>query len=290
MASSNKLSTRRSRPSYFMAIFGVTLVLIIIGILGWMVMNAGKLGQYFKENIEVRVYLRENITPKDSAALATYIKVQPYVKEYQYITKELAKKKFLSDGNSDWSTVLDANPLPASIDFKLKSQYVTNGFLAIIKKNLERSALVSDVQYPQSLVNQLNNNVKKIGLVLLSIAILLCVIVIFLIDNTIRLAMFSNRFLIKTMQMVGATRWFIAKPMDIRAIINGSIAGVVAIVCILGLIIIAENQLPELRALQDTSSLILLCLGLLLLGVCISLFSTHRSILKYLKRKLDDLY
>ena len=184
MASSNKLSTRRSRPSYFMAIFGVTLVLIIIGILGWMVMNAGKLGQYFKENIEVRVYLRENITPKDSAALATYIKAQPYVKEYQYITKELAKKKFLSDGNSDWSTVLDANPLPASIDFKLKSQYVTNGFLAIIKKNLERSALVSDVQYPQSLVNQLNNNVKKIGLVLLSIAILLCVIVIFLIDNT----------------------------------------------------------------------------------------------------------
>ena len=145
---------------------------------------------------------------------------------------------------------------------------------------------ITEVNYPPVLISNMDKVVRKTEIALLVFSIILAVLVIFIIDNTIKLAMFSNRFLIKTMQMVGATRWFIAKPMDIRAIINGAIAGFVAIVCILGLIIIAENQLPELRALQDTSSLILLCVGLLLLGVCISLFSTHRSILKYLKRKL----
>lgn len=290
MTAFSKSSIRKSKPSYFMSILGVTLVLIIVGVLGWMVMNAKKLGQYFKENIEVRVYLRENISSKDSAALVNYIKTRPYVKEYEYITKDLAKKKFLSDGNSDWSTVLDANPLPASIDFKLKNQYVDTVFLTRIKKTLEKSTFISDVQYPQSLVGQLDNNIKKIGWILLSIAITLCVIVIFLIDNTMRLAMFSNRFLIKTMQMVGATRGFIAKPMDIRAIVNGIIAAIIAIGVILGLIIAAENQLPELKALRDIPTLSLLCIGLLLLGICISLFSTHRSIIKYLKMKLDDLY
>ncbi len=280
----------KSKPSYFMAILGVTLVLVIVGVLGWLVMNAQKLGQYFKENIEVRVYLRENIPSKDSATLLSYIKTRPYVKEYQYVTKELAKKKFLSDGNGDWNNVLEANPLPASIDFKLKNQYVTDEFLSEIKKNLEKNTAVNDVQYPQSLVTQVNNNVNKIGLILLGIAIILCILVIFLIDNTIRLAMFSNRFLIKTMQMVGATRWFIAKPMDVRAIINGAISAVIAIACILGLMMVAENQLPELKALHDMTMFILLCIGLLLFGIFISLFSTHRSIMKYLKMKLDDLY
>lgn len=273
-----------------MSILGVTLVLIIVGILGWLVMNAKKLGQYFKENIEVRVYLRENITPKDSAALVGYIKTRNYVKEYEYVTKDFAKKKFLSDGNSDWNNVLDANPLPASIDFKLKNQYVDTVFLTNIKKNLEKSSFISDVQYPQSLVGQLDNNVRKIGWILFGIAIVLCIIVIFLIDNTMRLAMFSNRFLIKTMQMVGATRGFITKPMDIRAIINGTIAAIISIVIILSLIIVAENELPELKALRDLPMLILLFLGLLLLGIFISVISTHRSIIKYLKMKLDDLY
>lgn len=290
MSSSGKSSTHKSKPSYFMSILGVTLVLIIVGILGWLVMNAKKLGQYFKENIEVRVYLRENITPKDSAALVGYIKTRNYVKEYEYVTKDFAKKKFLSDGNSDWNNVLDANPLPASIDFKLKNQYVDTVFLTNIKKNLEKSSFISDVQYPQSLVGQLDNNVRKIGWILFGIAIVLCIIVIFLIDNTMRLAMFSNRFLIKTMQMVGATRGFITKPMDIRAIINGTIAAIISIVIILSLIIVAENELPELKALRDLPMLILLFLGLLLLGIFISVISTHRSIIKYLKMKLDDLY
>lgn len=290
MRQAGKSSAKRSQPSYFMAILGVSLVLFILGILGWIVINANKLGDFFKENVEVRVYLRENISSRDSASLVQYISAKPYVKQYDYVTKEDAKQKFLADGNEDWKNVLQDNPLQASIDFTLKSQYVDSDTLAAIQSDLQKNIAVSDVQYPKSLVNNLNKNVRKISLILLGIAIILSLVVIILIDNTIKLAMFSNRFLIKTMQMVGATRWFIAKPMDYRAIINGAISGVIALAGILAIVFIAENSLPELRAIRDIRWLALLSSGIIILGILISLFSTHRSVIKYLKMKLDDLY
>ncbi|WP_046371286.1 cell division protein FtsX [Flavihumibacter petaseus] len=290
MTQIGKSSAKRSQPSYFMSILGVSLVLFILGLLGWIVINANKLGQYFKENVEVRVYLRENINEKDSVTLVQYIANKPYVKEYEYITKEMARAKFLADGNEDWKNILDVNPLPASIDFKLRNQYVHADSLAAIKADLMQNIGVNDVQYPQSLVSNLNENVRKISLILLIIAIVLCVVVIVLIDNTIKLAMFSNRFLIKTMQMVGATRGFISKPMDLRAVINGTISGLIALAGILVLVVFAEKQLPELRAMRDITWLTLLGIGIVVLGILISLLSTHRSVVKYLKMKLDELY
>jgi cell division transport system permease protein len=290
MTQFGKASAKRSQPSYFMAILGVSLVLFILGILGWVVINANKLGQYFKENVEVRAYLRENITPKDSAALVGYIATQPYVKEYKYITKELARQKFIADGNKDWANILQANPLPASIDFKMKNDYVHPDTLATIKAELEKNIAVMDVQYPQALVDNLNANIKRISIILLVVVIILCIVVIILIDNTIRLAMFSNRFLIKTMQMVGATRWFIAKPMDIKAVINGAISAGVALAGFFALLFFAESQIPELKAIRDVSWLTLLCVGIILIGIAISVISTHRSVMKYLKMSLDDLY
>ncbi|MFD2527335.1 cell division protein FtsX [Flavihumibacter stibioxidans] len=290
MTQIGKSSAKRSQPSYFMSILGVSLVLFILGLLGWIVINANKLGQYFKENVEVRVYLRENITPKDSVALVQYIANKPYVKEYTYVTKEDARKKFIADGNDDWKNIMDANPLPASIDFKLRNQYVHIDSLTAIAADLEQNIGVNDVQYPRALIDNLNKNVQKISMILLIVAIVLCIVVIILIDNTIRLAMFSNRFLIKTMQMVGATRGFIAKPMDVRAIINGAISGVIALAGIFALIIFSEQQLPELKAMRDITWLVLLGAGIILLGILISLLSTHRSVVKYLKMKLDDLY
>src|SRR5579863_9476018 len=273
-----------------MAIVGVSLVLFLLGILGWIIINANKLGQYFKENIAMNVYIRENVTPKDSAALVQYITAQPYVKDYQYVTKDLAKQKYLQDGNKDWGALLDRNPLPASIDFRITKEYASVDSLSKIKNNLLQNIAVSDVQYPQSLVTNLNNIVNKISIILLSVIVIISILVIFLIDNTIRLAMFSNRFLIKTMQMVGATRWFIAKPMDMRALINGLISGLIAVVGIVGVIFLTEKWLPEMRALRDYTLLAGMFLIIVLLGIGISFFSTHRSVIKYLKMKLDDLY
>jgi cell division transport system permease protein len=149
---------------------------------------------------------------------------------------------------------------------------------------------ITDLQYPSSLVNSLNERASKLGLIFLVVAIVLCIIVIISIDTTIRLAMFSNRFLIKTMQMVGATRTFIAKPMDLRAVINGIISAAIAIVILFGLITWAENEFPQLKIIQNNVLTILLFGSMILIGVGISVYSTHRSVLKYLRMKLDDLY
>ena len=290
MSQIGKASAKRSSPSYFMSILGVSLVLLILGILGWIVINANKLGQYFKENVEVRVYLRENITAKDSTELVDYVKTQPYVKSYTYVTKEMAKDKFMKDGNADWGKVLDYNPLPASIEFKLYDNYVQKDSLLKIKNTFQEKLAVSSAEYPDAVVDSVNKNVQQASLVLLVIAVILGIVVIFLIDNTIKLAMFSNRFLIKTMQMVGATRWFIAKPLDMRAILNGALSGLLAIAGIIALIFVAEKYIPEIRAIRDMNMLAILFAIIILLGIAISLFSTHRSVIKYLKMKLDDLY
>jgi len=290
MAQSGKSSGKRGKPSYFMSILGVTLVLFLLGIIGWLVINANKLGNYFKENVEVGAYLRGDVNAKDSAALMDYISTKPYVMSIEFVTKEAAKIKYLGDGNENWDKVLDANPLPNSINFKVKQQYMNSDSLAAIQADLQQQTYISDVEYPKALVDNLNKNIQRISIILLAVAILLALVVIILIDNTIRLAMFSNRFLIKTMQMVGATRWFIAKPMNIRAIVNGALSGIIAIAAVILVIFGAERILPEMKAIHDNTTLALLFSGLIVLGICITLFSTHRSVLKYLRMKLDDLY
>ena len=290
MAQPGKASIKRGKPSYFMSVLGVTLVLFLLGIIGWLVINANKLGSHFRESVEVSVYLRGDLNPKDSAALVQYIASKPYVREYTYVTKEIAKQKCMDDGNEDWDKILTENPLPNSIDFKLKQSYVDVDSLNIIEADLEQQTYVSDVKYQQALVDNLNKNIRRISVILLAVAIILAIVVIILIDNTIRLAMFSNRFLIKTMQMVGATRWFIAKPMNIRAIINGAISGAIAVAAVWLIVFFAEKYIPEMKAIHDINSMIMLFAGLIILGICITLFSTHRSVIKYLKMKLDELY
>jgi cell division transport system permease protein len=290
MSQSGKASIKRGKPSYFMSILGVTLVLFFLGIIGWMVINANKLGNYFKENVEVRTYLRGDLNPKDSIALMNYISAKPYVKSIQYVSKEEGKKQYMQEENEDWSKVLDENPLPNAIYIRIKQQYVQLDTLTNIKKDLEAQTYVSDVKYPEALVGKLNKNIRIVSIVLLAFVILISIMVIFLIDNTIRLAMFSNRFLIKTMQMVGATRWFIAKPLNIRAIINGAISGAIASAFLYLIITITEGSVSWLRTIHDTGLLIILFLVLIVLGICITLFSTHRSVIKYLRMRLDDLY
>jgi cell division transport system permease protein len=290
MAQFGKGYSKRSTPSYFMAVLGVSLVLFLLGMLGWIVINANKLGQNFRENLEVQVYVLETATPKDSAALVQYISTQPYTKSWEYMTKDLARKRFISDGNADFSSVLDKNPLPASVNFKVRSEYANPDSLARITKELSQNIAVSDVQYNKALVTNLDERIRKISFILLGVTVIISILVIILIDNTIRLAMFSNRFLIKTMQMVGATRWFIAKPMDIRALVNGAISGLIAIGGIIGVIFVAEQWLPPMQALRDYTLLSVMFATIFVLGIGISFISTHRSVLKYLRMKLDDLY
>ena len=290
MSQSGKASIKRGKPSYFMSILGVTLVLFLLGIIGWLVINANKLGDYFKENVEVRAYLRGDLNPKDSVALMNYISAKPYVKSIQYVSKEEGKKIYMQEESEDWSKVLDENPLPNAIYFRIKNQYVNLDTLTSIKADLEAQTYISDVKYPEALVGKLNKNIRVVSIWLLVLVVIISIVVIFLIDNTIRLAMFSNRFLIKTMQMVGATRWFIAKPLNVRAIINGAISGLIASALLYLVILIAEGSVDWLKTIHDSGLLLLLFFILIVLGIVITLFSTHRSVVKYLKMRLDDLY
>ncbi|HVX26571.1 MAG TPA: permease-like cell division protein FtsX [Parafilimonas sp.] len=284
-------SLKRSKPNYVYSIVGVALVLLIMGIMGWIFMNLAQAGNTFKEDIRISAYLRTN--NKDSIAqIQQYIASQPFAKNVEYVNKDKAKEIWNKDNNEDWDKILDVNPLPESIDFYARASYVNKDSLNKISNNIMSlyGEQITDLQYPSTLVNSLNERASKLGMIFLVVAILLCIIVIISIDTTIRLAMFSNRFLIKTMQMVGATRNFIAKPMDLRAILNGVISAAIAIVILFGLITWAENEFTQLKAIQNTMLTILLFGGMIVIGVGISLFSTHRSVVKYLKMKLDDLY
>ncbi len=293
MAQIGKGSSKRGKPSYVMSIIGVTLVLFLLGIVGWMVINTNKLSEYFKENVEVKVYLANKVSAKDSAALMAFIASRPYIRSYEYVTKDEAKKKYLDEGNEDFSTILDFNPLPDGIYFRLKTEYVDPDSLQKVAADVKQgqsTGLVSDVSYPQELVSNMNKNFRNISLIILGIAIILSIVVIFLIDNTIRLAMFSNRFLIKTMQMVGATRQFIARPLTVRAIINGAISAGIAILLIYIVMVVAENFIPWLKVVRSSSTLLILFLVLMIIGITITFLSTWRSVSKYLRMKLDDLY
>ena len=292
MAQFGKSSTKRGKPSYVYAIIGVSLVLFLFGVVGWIFLNIQKTGDYFKENIQLHAYIYRTANQKQIDSLKNYIEQLPYAVGVEYITKEKAIAKYNEDNDTLWKTLAISNPLPESIDFYVKANYVDKDSLANLESRLltHFPTTVSEFQTPKATVAGVSQFVKTSTLVLLTVAILLSILVIISIDNTIRLAMYSNRFLIKTMQMVGATRWFITRPLDGRAIVNGIIASAIAIGLMLAVISLSEKFIPYLKLLHDTRHMFLIFAGITILGIFITLFSTHRSALKYLKMKLDDLY
>lgn len=292
MAQFGKASTRRGKPSYVYAIVGVSLVLFLFGIIGWIFLNIKKTGDYFKENIQLHAYIYRTASPEQIDSLKNYIEALPAAEKVEYITREQAIEKYNQENDTLWKKLAISNPLPESIDFYVKANYVNNDSLANLENDLMTTfpQTVSEFQTPKATVAGVSQFVKTTTLILLTVAIILAILVIVSIDNTIRLAMYSNRFIIKTMQMVGATRSFITRPLDGRAVINGIVASAIAIALLIGFISAAEKFVPYLRLLHDTRDMLLICAGIIILGICITLLSTHRSALKYLKMKLDELY
>jgi cell division transport system permease protein len=291
MAGNGTGSLKRSKPNYLYSIIGVAIVLFIMGIMGWLFINLHTIGDNFKEDIRISVYLKT--ADKNTVnSIQQFIASKPYAKNVEFVSKEKAKAIWNKENNEEWAQILDINPLPESVDFFAKAKYVNTDSLTKITSTIQNQFKndIADIQYPKSLVTNLNERATKIGLIFLVLSVILCVIVIISIDNTIRLAMFSNRFLIKTMQMVGATRGFISKPLLVRALLNGLASAFIAIFLLFGLIEWASTQFPQIKNLQGIKSSILLFGGLIIIGVSISVFSTYRSVLKYLKMKLDDLY
>lgn len=269
---------------------GVALVLFLMGILGWLVINGRSLSRAFKEDLEVNVDFHDNVSDENVAKMRAILDKQPFVRKSRIITKDEAAAMESQVEGSNIVEFLGYNPLFASISLKLKEGYVNADSLKQIRKFILQSNVVRDVTWPNMVVDQMNSNFRKIGIILGGITIILLIVVIFLIDNTVRLAMFSNRFLIKTMQMVGATQSFITRPFDIRALINGLTSGLIAVIGLWMVMSFAKAQLPVLDLLADVGMLSMLIGVMLLLGVIITMVSTHRSVVKYLKMHVDDLY
>ncbi len=281
---------KKAKPTYFNAILGVALVLFLLGVLGWLLINGRALSRAFREDLEISVDFHDNTTDANVQKMQAVLDKQPFVRHSKIITKEEAVKMENQVEGTNVVDFLGYNPLFTSVALKMNEEYVNKDSLEKIKKFIMQSNIVRDVTWPNVVVEQMTSNFRKIGIILGSISIVLLIVVIFLIDNTVRLAMFSNRFLIKTMQMVGATRSFITRPFDIRAFLNGLISGVIAVVALWMVISFATKQLPVLSLLNDSVLLGSLMLGMVVLGILISLVSTHRSVVKYLKMHVDDLY
>lgn len=292
MAQFGKGSSKKGKSSYIGAIIGVSLVLFLFGIVGWFFLNLRKTGDYFKESIQVHTYLNRDASKKKIDSLTQYISAIPYANRVEYVTKEKAMARWNQENDSTWKQFLSNNPLPESIDFYVKADHVEKDSLDLLATDLQTTfpGVISEFQFPTETVTKVSKFVKTVGIIFLIAAVVLTTLVVFSIDNTIRLDMYSNRFLIKTMQMVGATRWFIAKPINRRAVINGFIASFIAIAAVYGCILLVEKYRPEFKVLHDNNGLMMLFGIILIMGIAITLLSTHRSVIKYLKMKLDDLY
>ncbi|HTC01691.1 MAG TPA: permease-like cell division protein FtsX [Ferruginibacter sp.] len=292
MSQFGKGSSKKGKTTYAYAIIGVALVLFLFGIVGWFFIDVRKTGDYLKESIQIQAFLNRDASKTEIDSLQQYVAAVPYVKSAEYVTKEMAIQRYNADNDTSWRKFIANNPLPESIDFNVKADHVQADSLNALAENLQNAfpGVISEFKFPTVAVDKVSKYVKAGALVFLIIAVILTMLVIISIDNTIRLAMYSNRFLIKTMQMVGATRWFIAKPIDVRAIVNGLISALLAIIAVYSTVLVVEYFVPDFKSLHDTKSMAILFIGIIILGIIISVFSTHRAVLKYLRMKLDDLY
>jgi cell division transport system permease protein len=281
---------KKAKPTYFNAIMGVALVLFLLGVLGWLLINGRALSRAFKEDLEVNVDFHDNISDENVKRMQSILDKQSFVRSSRIITKEEAIKMENEIEGGNMVDFLGYNPLFTSIALKMHEEYVNKDSLDKVKKFILQSNVVRDVTWPNVVVEHMNSNLRKIGIILGGISVLLLIVVIFLIDNTVRLAMFSNRFIIKTMQMVGATRSFITRPFDMRALVNGLLSGVVSVIGLWIVMSFANAQLPALNTLNDPFLLGILMVSMVALGILISMVSTHRSVVKYLKLHVDDLY
>lgn len=286
----DKYAKRRLKTSYLSTIVGITLVLYMLGLLGLIIMHAKKLSDYVKENIGFTVFLNEDVKEVDIIQLQKSLDAREYVKTTEYITKEKAAKDLQKDLGEDFISFLGYNPLPSSIDVRFKADFANEDSLSTLKTELEKNKYVKEISYQQSLVSMVNENLRKISLIILGFSSLLLIIAIALINNTIRLSVYSKRFLIRTMQLIGATEGFIRKPFIAKGVIQGIMGSVVAIVLLVFTLYFAQKEVPELQDLQDAALFIKLFIFVTVLGIIISWISTYLAVRKYLKIKTDYLY
>jgi len=286
----NTLSKRRLRSSYFTSIISITLVLFMLGLLGMLILNAQRLSEYVKENIGFSIILKENVKEVDVRQLQKNLDASVFVKSTKYITREEAANELKEELGEDFIEFLGFNPLLASIEVHLYADYANPDSILVIENHFKQFEQIKEVFYQKSLVNLVNENVKKISLIILTFSGLLFLIAIALINNTIRLSVYSKRFIINTMQLVGATRGFIRRPFLYRSALHGIIAAILAIGLLIGVMYFAQKEFKEIISFQDIEIVGFLFFCVLIVGIVINWISTFFAVSKFLRMNVDKLY
>ncbi len=281
---------RRLRSSYVTSIISISLVLFLLGMLGLLVLNAKRLSDYVKENIGFSVILKENVKEVDVILLQKSLDASEFVKSTKYITKEEAAKELQQELGEDFIDFLGFNPLLASIEVNLYAEYTNTDSIHVIEKNLNQYEQIKEVFYQKSLVSLVNENIRKISIIILIFSGLLFLVAITLINSTIRLSVYSKRFIINTMQLVGATRGFIRRPFLYRSAGNGILAGLIAIGFLSGILYLVQKEFNEIVSFQDIEIIGVLFIGVILIGIIINWISTFFAVSKYLRMNVDKLY
>ena len=283
-------SKTRLRSSYLTLVISVSLVLFLLGVLGLVLINARELSDYLRESISFSIWLDDVAKEPDIRMLQKDLDAKPYVKSTEYVSKDAAAVKMKNELGEDFISFLGDNPLPPSIDVYLYAGYTNPDSVAKIEKYVREYPFVKEVRYSESLLILINENVKKISLFLLIISTFLFLIALTIINNTIRLSIYSRRFLIRTMQLVGATRAFIRRPFLMQSAIHGLLAALVAMSLLMGLLYLIEKEFFLMFSFESTYLLILLGVSLIVTGVLINIVSTFFSVNRYLSISEDKLY
>ena len=286
----NGLSKRKLRSSYLTLVISVSLVLFLLGVMGLLLINARELSDYFRESLSFSVMLDDDAKEADIRMLQKDLDAKPYVKSTEYISKNEAAAKMKEELGEDFINFLGDNPLPPSIDVYLYAGYTSPDSVVKIEKYVLEYPFVKEVYYQESLLFLINENVKKISLFLLVISSFLFLIAITIINNTIRLSIYSKRFLIRTMQLIGATRAFIRRPFIMQSALHGLIAALVAMCLLMGLLYLIEKEFFLLFTFKSTNLLLLLGVSLIIIGILINIISTFFSVNRYLSISEDQLY
>lgn len=286
----DKFQQRRLISSYFSVVLSVFLVLFLLGILGLFIINSKKLSDDFKEEIAMTVFFKNEASDSTLQAFGEDLKRSDFARSHVYVTKEEAAKQHKDVIGEDFMEFLGVNPLQNSYDIHLKADYVTNDSIVKVERELRKNEMISDIVYDKQLVNLVNDNIQRVSLYMLIASGILALVAVLLINSSMRLSIHSNRFIIKTMQMVGATKSFIRKPFIWRSIKLGIIGAVLAVLALLAVLFYVNDRFPNLGLIEDPLMIAAVLLAVIFTGILITWISTFIATQRFLNLRTDDLY
>ncbi len=286
----NKIMRRRLRNAYLSSVISISLVLLLVGIASMLLVNAKSVSDYFKENMQVSVMMKQNVSDEAALEFRESLENERYIKNTTFISKEQGQRELAAQLGEDFLDVFETSPIPVSIDITLDADYVSSDSLEVVRNEISKSNLVDEVVYQRSLVDALNANLSKISLVLGVFIALLMFISFVLINNTVRLNVFARRFTIHTMKLVGATRSFIRGPFLVQSAFQGVFAAFIAIIVLIGLLFFVRNGFEQLFEIFRLDLLLVVIAIILVSGLAICLISTYFVVNKLISLRKDELY